>query len=178
MAAPTTANGVVVMGEVVAPFGIRGWVKVRPHTGEPAALLGYPVWSVQSPQGGEWHEMTLLSGRLHAGMLIAQLAGVTCREAAVALKGFAVGVWRSAMPAARPGEIYWADLVGMTVVNRAGVLLGKVIAVTEHGAHPLLRVARPEESARTERLIPYVPTIVLRVDAPAGRIEVDWGEDY
>jgi ribosomal 30S subunit maturation factor RimM len=29
-----------------------------------------------------------------------------------------------------------------------------------------------------ERLIPYVPAIVERVDLKARRIDVDWGEDF
>ena len=50
--------------------------------------------------------------------------------------------------------------------------------MTEHGAHPLLRVVRPSGSPGPERLIPYVLAIIDRVDVGAGRIDVDWGEDY
>jgi 16S rRNA processing protein RimM len=66
----------------------------------------------------------------------------------------------------------------MTVVNREGVTLGEVTGVAEHGAHPLLRVARPAQAPGPERLIPYVAAIVDRVDQVGQRIEVDWGEDY
>ncbi len=52
----------------------------------------------------------------------------------------------------------------MTVVNREGVTLGEVSGITEHGAHPLLRVARPGAAPGPERLIPYVAAIVDRVD--------------
>jgi ribosomal 30S subunit maturation factor RimM len=64
------------------------------------------------------------------------------------------------------------------VRNRTGVLLGEVVGMTEHGAHPLLRVARPAGTPGPERLIPYVPAIVDHVDVAAGRIDVDWGEDF
>ncbi len=178
MSAPAAASGVVLMGEVAAPYGVRGWVKVRAHTEEPQTLLRHATWRVKSPRAAEWQEKELVAGRVHADMLVAQLSGVASREAALALKGWWIGVPRSALPAARPGELYWADLVGMTVVNRAGVTLGKVAEVTTHGAHPLLRVARAAGSSGPERLIPYVPAIVLRVDVQGGLIDVDWGEDY
>ena len=115
---------------------------------------------------------------MHSGALVVALEGVDTREAAHALKGSRVGVPRTALPAPTEGEIYWDDLTGLAVLNRAGVLLGRVAGMTEHGAHPLLRVERPAGSAGPERLIPYVPAIVDRVDLPGGRIEVDWGEDY
>ena len=63
-------------------------------------------------------------------------------------------------------------------MNRQGVALGEVAEVVAHGAHPLLRVARPPGQAGPERLIPYVPAIVDRVDLEARRIDVDWGADY
>jgi 16S rRNA processing protein RimM len=166
------------MGEVLAPYGIRGWIKVRTHTEEPAALLRYAVWRVKSPDAVQWQERALVAGRMHSGVLVAQLSGIASREAALALKGWQIGVPRAAMPAAGAGEVYWADLVGLAVVNRAGIALGTVAEVTAHGAHPLLRVELPTGSAGFERLIPYVPAIVERVDVAAGRIEVDWGEDY
>ena len=59
-----------------------------------------------------------------------------------------------------------------------GLSLGTVVEVVAHGAHPLLRVARPPGQAGAERLIPYVSAIVDRVDLAARRIDVDWGEDY
>ena len=64
------------------------------------------------------------------------------------------------------------------MVNGDGIVLGEVCGMTEHGAHPLLRVARPAGAPGPERLIPFVPAIVRRVDPNAGTIEVDWGEDY
>jgi 16S rRNA processing protein RimM len=166
------------MGAVVGPYGVRGWIKVRPYTEDPEALLRYPEWWVETEPPGAWAEQRFLAGHLHGAVLVAQLDGVASPEAAQALKGRVVGVARASLPATPPGEIYWADLVGMTVVNRTGVALGTVAGVTEHGAHPLLRLARTERAHGTELLIPYVPAIVERVDVAARRIDVDWGEDY
>ena len=120
----------------------------------------------------------MLDGRVHSGSLLVALTGVETREAALAIKGAQVGVTRSLLPAAGKDAYYWSDLTGLAVTNRAGVLLGEVAGLTEHGAHPLLRVVPPAGARGAERLIPFVPAIVDRVDIDAGRIDVDWGEDY
>ena len=170
----------VVLGEVVGAYGVRGWLKVRPFTQSPEALFDYATWWLKA-RGGDWREFRRLegsAGRLHSGSLLVALEGVATREAALAIKGAEVGVRRSALPGAGEDAYYWSDLTGLAVRNRAGVLLGEVAGLTEHGAHPLLRVSRPAGVQGAERLIPFVPAIVDRVDIGAGRIDVDWGEDY
>jgi len=169
---------IVVMGEIVGPYGVRGWLKVRSFAESPATLLDFDEWWLKRANGEAWKAFSRLEGRMHSGSLVVALGGVETREAALAMKGFEVGVPRTALPAAAQGEIYWEDLTGLAVVNRTGTLLGEVRGIVAHGAHPLLRVARPDEAAGPERLIPYVPAIIDRVDVEGGRIEVDWGADY
>src|SRR5436190_2274981 len=170
-------DAIVVLGEVIGSYGVRGWIKVRPFTVAPETLLRHPTWWLRS-QGGDWREYRQSNGRLHSGALLVALNGIETREAALAMNGAEVGIWRSALPAAGDGEYYWDDLTGFAVRNRAGVLLGEVTGLTEHGAHPLLRVSRPAGATGAERLIPFVPAIVDRVDVDAARIDVDWGEDF
>jgi 16S rRNA processing protein RimM len=173
-------DAVVVLGELIGPYGVHGWLKARPFTQSPEALLEYAAWWVKT-RGGDWREIRRRdgnAGRLHSGSLLIALEGVDTREAALAMKGAQVGVRRSALPAAGTNAYYWSDLTGLAVRNREGVLLGEVTGLTEHGAHPLLRVARPAGGPGAERLIPFVPAIVDRVDIDGGRIDVDWGEDY
>lgn len=169
------SDRIVVMGEIVGPYGVRGWLKVRSFAQSPATLLDFDEWWLKPKHGSMWKEVSRLEGRLHSGSVVAALRGVETREAALAMKGFEVGVPRAALPAVK-GEIYWEDLKGLSVVNRTGVPLGTVRGVVEHGAHPLLRVA--DETAAPERLIPYVPAIVDRVDLDARRIDVDWEADF
>ena len=90
------------------------------------------------------------------------------------LRGFVAGVPKSALPKAAPDEHYWSDLVGLHVVNREGRALGRVVGLLDTGAHPVLRV----EGDGTERLIPMVPADVDAIETAAGRIVVDWQEDY
>ena len=171
-------DAIVVMGEIVGPYGVRGWLKVRSFAEAPDALLGFGTWWIKPRRGAAWSEFARLEGRMHSSALVVALGGVCTREAALAMKGSEVGVPRNVLPAAVEGEIYWDDLTGLCVMNRAGVVLGKVRGLTQHGGHPLLRVERPPVSPGPERLIPYVPAIIDRVDVAGGRIDVDWGADY
>ena len=178
MAIAAAQDAIVVMGEIAGPYGVRGWLKVRSFAESPDALLGFGTWWIKSRRDAAWTEFARLEGRMHSGALVVALGGIGTREAALALKGCEVGVPRKALPAAVEGEIYWDDLTGLCVMNRAGVVLGKVRGLTQHGGHPLLRVERPPVSPGPERLIPYVPAIIDRVDVAGGRIDVDWEADY
>ena len=164
------------MGRVAAPYGVKGWVKVVPLTAAPTTLLGYAQWWIRErADDAAWQPRTLEAGRQHGRTLAVQLSGLRDRETAGRLSGADIGVPRDLLPAVAAHEIYWADLVGLRVVNREDLALGSVEAVREYGAHPVLRVM--DDNGR-ERLIPFVDAYVDEVDVAAGRIVVDWRQDY
>jgi 16S rRNA processing protein RimM len=170
-------DAIVVLGAVSGAHGVRGWLRIRPYTVSTQSLLDYSTWWLK-PRDAGWRTFARADGRVHGRDVLVALEGVETREAALALKGADVGVPRDALPAAAPGEVYWHDLIGMRVINRAGVELGEVRGVTEHGAHPLLRVALARGEGGGERLIPFVPAIVERVDVAGRCIDVDWDEHF
>lgn len=164
------------MGRVAAPYGVKGWLKILPLTAAPETLLTHARWWLRRRGGdGPWAAHSLVSGRRHGATLLAQLSGLSDREAAVQWSGGDVGVEKSALPPAGEGEYYWSDLVGLAVINRQGVALGAVAAVAEFGAHPVLRVVGDEGAVR---LVPFVDAYIDAVDIGARRIDVDWQPDY
>jgi 16S rRNA processing protein RimM len=162
----------VVMGRVTAPFGVKGWFKVYALTAQPGSLCEYPVWWLRS--GGEWREMRVAAAKVQGKTLVAQLAGIENREDAAALKGFEIGVPREQLPAAASDEFYWADLIGLRVVNTQQHELGRVARIVETGANDVLVVA----DDAGEILIPFIAGAIREVDIAAGVIAVDWGRDY
>jgi len=164
-----------VLGRVAAPHGVRGSIKVHALCADPATLLDLPQWWLRQRDGDDWSPRRVVGCRLHSGVVVAELDGVVTREAAGALRGAHVGVPRGLLPAPGEDEYYRADLVGMSVVNRTGRLLGSVVEFVDSGAHPILRVAADDGA---ERLIPWVASYVDRVDVAGRRIDVDWAEDY
>lgn len=160
------------MGRVVAPYAVRGWIKLQTFTEYLDSLLDYPVWRIG--KDGDWRDYRVLDGKVHGQYLMASLEGVGDRSAAEALMGLDVAVLREEMPEAEEDEYYWDDLIGLEVVNLAGEALGRVEGLLETGANDVLQVRDGE----TERLLPFVDAVVKEVDLEAGRLVVDWGLDY
>jgi len=163
------------MGRVLSPYGIKGWIKARSFAVEADALLHHPTWWLAAKgRSGDWEAFKVVSARVHSGVLLAELQGLTTRESVLPWRGADVGVPRAALPRVQTGEVYWSDLIGMDVVNRAGDALGKVAGLVDTGVHPVLQV----EGNDRERLIPLVPAYVDTVDQDARQIVVDWQLDY
>jgi len=163
------------MGRVGAPHGVRGAFRVAPLSADPDALLAFAQWWLRARDGDAWKECRVASSRVHSGSILAEIAGVTTRDAAAALRGAAIGVPQQMLPALAEDEYYQADLVGMAVVNRDGCVLGTVADFVESGAHPIVRVAQPDGP---ERLIPWIQQYVDGVDVAQRRIDVDWPVDF
>lgn len=162
------------MGRILAPYGVHGWLKVRSFTGSPEGLLAYRNWWLAA-KAGTWRQFQVLAARTHSDLVLAQLEGLNRREDAAAWRGASVGVPREVLPKLALGEVYLADVLGLEVVNREGIALGRVTGLGDTGAHPVLQLG-PED--RAQRLIPLVPAHVDAIDLAAGRIVVDWQPDY
>jgi len=152
------------MGRVAGSYGVRGWIKVQAPQ---QALARCGRWSV----GGTDYPVEQV--KEHSGTLLAKLAGLDDREAALKLKGSTVYVRREAMPAPEEGHYYLADLVGLEVVNAQGVVLGAVKRWMFNGAQDVMEV-----QGEGTRLLPWIPSVVKKVDLQQRRIEVDWGADW
>jgi 16S rRNA processing protein RimM len=164
----------VMMGRIVGPFGLQGWLKVKAFTEAPEGLGGFPIWLVGA-RGG-WREMALEDFEVHSKGPVAKLAGCDDREGAEKLRGCDVAIRRAQLGEAREGTMYWVDLVGLEVVDEGGAVLGKVEALFETGETSVMVVrASP---AGGERMIPFVAQYVKAVDREKRRITVDWKADY
>jgi 16S rRNA processing protein RimM len=161
----------VVMGRITGAFGIKGWVKLQVFTASPESLTAYTQWWIEDAAG--WQQCRVEEAQAQTGTVVAKLAGCEDRNAAAAYGGRGVAIPRDAFPAAGPNEFYWADLVGLKVVNAEAEDLGTVSRVFETGANDVLVI----EGDR-ERLIPFTQEVVKQVDLEAGVIRVEWGADY
>ena len=165
--------GRVVIGAVTGSFGVKGWVKVRSFTDPPENILSYLPWRLEGP--GRCTDCQVRSGNLHGhDVVVVAMEGVSTREEAQALKGLQVVVDRGCFPPPAPGEYYRVDLLGVTVRNLQGRVLGSVKDVMSTGANDVLVVL-----GERERLIPFVqPQIIREIDLQSGFIEVDWDETF
>ena len=165
----------MVVGRVLAPFGVLGWVKVEVYGQDFALLLDRPHWDIRRKAAGAWQSMPVVDAKVHGALLRVQFDGFSDRDAAGALRGAEIGIPGKDLPAAAENEVFVSELAGLRVVNREGVVLGNVDVVDDFGAHPVLRVVDAEGKSR---LIPFVTAYVDQVDLVAASITVDWQADY
>jgi 16S rRNA processing protein RimM len=174
----------VEVGAIVDAYGLKGWVKVAPHAGTSQggdALISAKRWWLA--KGREIQSMPVATAKIHSDSVVAQLSGASDRDEALALKGWRVHVRRGDFPVLSADEFYWVDLIGLEVVNEAGVPLGRVADLIDTAAHAVLRLEYPSQGkdgqpVTGERLIPFVGVYVKTVDQAAKRIVVDWEADY
>ena len=159
----------IELGVVGAPFGVRGWIKIRSYTSPPERLFDHRVLQLRLQDGTRAYRLES-TGR-SGGQLTAKLEGVTDRDQAQALRGIAVCVPRSELPQRDDKDYYRADLIGCEVVNLAGDRLGIVQHFLETPAQVLM-VVRGEG----EFWVPAVPKHLRRVDLAAKRVTVDWSD--
>lgn len=171
-------DDLIQVGHISGAYGIHGWVKIKPYSSEAEALLRVKTWWLDKPSFGD---VDMLEARTQGDSVVARLMGVPDRNAAEALKGAAVQIRRSSFPPLEEDEFYWVDLIGLSVENINGDVLGVVTNLMESGAHPILRVQPPgsaDGQALAEILIPFVERHVPEVDLQGKRITVDWMLDY
>jgi 16S rRNA processing protein RimM len=130
-------------------------------------LLDYPEWQLDGPDG--WKPYRVAESIVRGATMVVRFEGINDRDEAVALKGRQIAVPRSAMPAAGDGEFYWADLLGLEVLNREAVSLGRLEKILETGANAVLVV-----KGEKEVLVPLIQDVLLNVDLGAGQLTVDW----
>ena len=158
----------VTIAAIAGAFGVRGEVRLKSFTSDPAAVGGYGP--LTGPDGTAYEVSGL---RPIKGGFSARLSGVATKEQADALKGARLTVPRAALPDPEEDEFYQADLIGLTVLDPGGAELGRVKAVLTHGPQDLLEIHRPPGAGGGTALIPFTKEIVPTVDVAAGRIVAD-----
>ena len=161
----------MLLGRISGILGLQGWVKVFSYARPREAIIGYSPWLVKI--AGKWREVTLEDGRAQGKGVVVKLTGFDDRDQASALVGAEIAIRLSHLPPLRKGEYYWAQLVGLEVVNLAGEKFGKVSHLFDTGANDVMVVRNGRE-----RLLPAMPPVIREVDLEAGIIRVDWDADF
>ena len=161
-------SALIELGNVGAPFGVRGWVKLRSYTDPPERLLEHrsllcasaawrPTGRGERPQRRPTHGQV---GRCRGSRAGGGVEGRRGRRTA-----------QRAAAVASAKDYYRADLIGCEVVNLTGARLGVVEHFVEIPAHAIM-VVRGEQ----EYWVPAVPQHLRRVEFEARRVLVDWDE--
>jgi 16S rRNA processing protein RimM len=167
--AKSVADDWLCVGAISGSFGVRGEVRLKSFCAEPTAIAEYgPLYTEDGLRS-----FTITLTRPVAGGLGARLSGVTTKEEADALRGTSLYVGRDKLPSLPDDEFYHADLIGLEARDTGGALLGKVIAVHNHGAGDVLEIGG---GGKPSELLPFTMAIVPTVDLAAGRVVINMPE--
>lgn len=187
-------------------YGVRGWIKIDPYSTESDVLLQAKEWWLRHRHDDAVQRVQVRAVRPHSATYIAQVEGIQTREEAAELRGSRVLVPRSQFPPLEDGEYYWVDLIGCSVFSVEDTVapeaagteasgeglkggdslpLGRVVQVSDNGAHAVLHVQRTSaentektQTSSAEILIPFVSAHILDVDLAARRIDTNWPADF
>src|SRR5215472_7155465 len=156
----------ICLGQIGAPHGVHGEVRLHSFTADPAAIATYGPLVTED---GRVFTIENLRPAKHA--LVAKLSGVADRDTAERLANTKLYVPRERLPQPEePDEFYHADLIGLRAVDRAGKECGTVVAVHNFGAGELIEL-QPPDGAQTE-LLPFDAATVPEVDIANRRLVV------
>lgn len=164
-------DNLVIIGKIISAYGIKGWVKIRPFTETAKSFIQYKKQFLSKNQT-DWNCIQIEKMKIQGQDVVADL-GFENRDQAIESKGQILAVDRQQLPQLEENEYYWDDLIGLNVYDLQHNDLGKVIELIETGANDVLVV-----SGEKERLIPYIPQVIVKIDLTEKRIDVDWDKEF
>lgn len=153
----------LVIGQVTAPFGVEGEVRIRPDTDDPARFRRLRHVCLEFADGTE-RRVRLRRARVTSKGVLAVFAGYEDREKAGALRGALVKIRQSMALPLPEGSYYLHQLVGLRVVTEDGRELGEITEVLKYPANDVY--------VTPQAMIPAVRDVVKRIDLAAKRMEV------
>lgn len=163
---PGDPQRLVRIGRIAKAHGIRGEVTIRPDEPDSTSLLEQEEVWLKAGQGDPERFEIEQARPAHQAILV-RFVGFEDRTAAETLAGREVWLPRDRLEELEEGEFYADDLVGLKAVAPEGAELGRVVAVEDHGAVPILEI----QGARRFQ-VPLVETFVRRIDLEAGVVEI------
>jgi len=163
-------DGLVAVGELLRPHGIRGELKVRALTDRPKdRFAALSECFVVDPVTSRRERRRITSLRFERQDLLIQLEGVESPEEARRIQGFFLSVAPDEVLPPPEGHFYPWQLEGARVETTDGRLVGRFARVEGSPGQAIWVVMDGER----ERLIPAVPEIVVEVSVANRRVVID-----
>lgn len=157
------------VGYVARAHGLAGEIAVK--TFDPASETLFDVERVVLRlRDGSTIEFSIDSVRAGGKEILLGLEGVEGRNEAEWLVGSTVLVRRDDLGPLAEGELFQADLIGMTAIDQeSGAELGQVAEVWQHGEVPNVVI---RGAGKPELILPFVDEFVPVVDLAQRRLVV------
>jgi 16S rRNA processing protein RimM len=127
-----------IIGIIGAPFGLKGFVKVRSTSGEIDHLL--QLKSVLISKDGVERNFTVEETAPAPPAVLMRFSGINSPEEAKALTGAQLISGREGASPLAEGEFYIEDLKGLSVRTEDGEVIGKIADIIEGGGGELAEI--------------------------------------
>ncbi|MBA7666233.1 Ribosome maturation factor RimM [subsurface metagenome] len=153
----------VAVGNILAPWGNQGRLKVRVVTDFPKRFSpGSKIYVKRKPMvitGTSWHQ----------GKAIIKLESINSLADAEKLRGELVEIASNQLEPLPEGRYYHFQLLGLEVWTIQGELLGEINEILTTGSNDVYVV----KGAKKEVLIPAVSDVVKSIDLDKGRLVIE-----
>lgn len=148
-------EGMICVGAVRGPHGIKGEVTLFSYLDDASLLIQNTVLETESGQ-----PLTIAVSRNTPKGVLLKFHEIADRNAAEALGKIFLYIARTELPQTDDNEVYYADLISKPVKYVDGEPLGKITNVFTNGAQDILVI---QKAAGGEMLVPYVADTVVEV---------------
>ena len=164
-------SGLLPIGAIAGPQGLKGHLKVKPFTQMPQTLAAYGPVSLD-----DGRKLTLSIMSVNAkGLVIARAAEVQDRDAAASLRGQTLYIGRECLPDLADDEFYHADLLGAAVITEDGTALGTIIALHDFGVGEIVEVG---VNSGPSVMLPFNNDVIIDVDLAAHQVRLSVPDGY
>ena len=160
------------IGQVVAPHGVRGELRVLPLTDFPKRFVKTRYVYVCKDEKAELR--CVLQSRLHKNIVILKLDGCETVEDAELLRGAKLKVNEAELVPLPSGHYYVHQICGLSVYTLEGERIGIISDILETGANDVY-VISPDAGVSSSReiLIPALKEVIKEIDLQGGKILID-----
>ena len=153
----------IIIGEILAPWGISGKIKIAPTTDFPQRFR--PSSEVYLNR----RQLIIESAEWHKGNVIVKLSGLDTPEAIRKLRGQYLEIHRNQLESLEEGVYYLFQIIGLEVWTTGGSRLGSVTDVMIGASNDTYVVSDDGE----DLLIPAIEDVIKSVDVESGRIVIE-----
>lgn len=154
----------LLIGEIVAPQGLKGEIKVYPHTDFPERFRELKQLGLRKDEHHPLQLVNVQQVRVLERKIVIKLEKIDTIAAAEALRGTRIYIPRSWAVELDEGEYYHHQLLGLQVVTTAGDELGPIIEIWPTGANDVYET--------TLALIPATKEFIREINLAEGRMVV------
>ena len=152
-------------GEIVAPHGVRGEVRLLPFSDDLERYLNFKKFYLENGQ-----LLEVESIKPHKRLFIVRFSGINDANAAQLLRGMKVYVPRSSLPKLPEGEYFRFEMIGLKVYHvETGEELGTLENIISTGGTDVYEVRKTDGKMM---LFPAIAEVVKVVDVSRCRMEI------